>query len=411
MKIDWNRKYTTIAAYAFLVIAAAMLFYAAMTHFAVIRDFWNGLVTIMLPMIYGFSIAYVLNPVMRFFEDKLLTRLFGDKISTGVRRVAALLLTYFCSVAVITVFISIVAPQVASSVSGIVSNISSYIPAATAWLDGLLSRLPSDPYVQELLTKATQSMEKLLEMFYSWVSSSLPYLLNVTKSLTVGVTNSVLGVIISIYLLMGKERLFAQTKKALYAFLPVHTVDRLVSVTHTSNQVFSSFITGKLLDSLIIGILCFISMSVFRMPMAMLVSVIVGVTNVIPYFGPFIGAIPSALIIFLVSPAKAFWFLILILVLQQFDGNILGPKILGESIGISALWVIFAILFFGGYFGVLGMFVGVPTFAVLYSLFRTAVELRLEKRGLPVETGEYASLRHPLLKKRQGKTSPNLNRP
>lgn len=400
MKIDWNRKYTTIAVYAFLVIAAAMLFYAGMNHFKALKTFWDGFVAIMLPMIYGFSIAYVLNPVMRFFEQKVLGKIFREKISTRAKRVAAIVLTYFCSIAVITVFFSIVAPQVASSISGIVSNISSYIPAATQWLEGVLEKLPSDPYTQELLGKVMQSAEKILEAFYAWLASSLPLALSFTRSLTVGVTNSILGIIISIYLLMGKERFFAQTKKTLYAFFPTRAVDRMVDITHTSNQVFSGFITGKLLDSLIIGILCFICMSLFKMPMAMLVSVIVGVTNVIPYFGPFIGAIPSALIIFIIDPVKAFWFLVMILVLQQFDGNILGAKILGSSIGISAFWVIFSILLFGGYFGVLGMFVGVPTFAVIYSLLRTVVELRLEKRGLPSATSEYASRRHPLLKKK-----------
>lgn len=399
MKIDWNRKYTTIAVYAFLVIAAAMLFGVAINNFAALKTAWGKLVNMMLPLIYGFSIAYILNPVMRFFEEKVLDRLLKGRISTGFRRVMAILLTYLCSLAVILVFFSIVAPQVASSVSGIVSNISSYVPAATQWLEDLVEKLPSDPYFQELLVKVTQSAEKLLETFYTWLASSLPYALNLTKSVTVGVTNSILGIIISIYLLMGKERFFAQSKKALYAFFPVRVVDRLVSVSHTSNQVFSGFITGKLLDSFIIGVLCFICMSLFNMPMAMLVSVIVGVTNVIPYFGPFIGAIPSAMIIFIVSPVKAFWFLVLILVLQQFDGNILGPKILGSSIGISAFWVIFSILLFGGYFGVLGMFMGVPTFAVIYSVFRTTVELRLEKKGLPSATSKYASKRHPLLQK------------
>jgi len=173
-------------------------------------------------------------------------------------------------------------------------------------------------------------------------------------------------------------------------------VKKLISITHTSNRIFTGFISGKILDSLIIGVLCFIGMSIFNLPMAMLVSVIVGVTNVIPYFGPFIGAIPGALIVFLVDPIKAFWFMLFILALQQFDGNILGPYILGDSIGLPAFWVIFAILVFGSIFGVLGMFIGVPTFAVIYSIIKMWIESRLEKKGMPLSLHEYASEEHPL---------------
>lgn len=239
--------------------------------------------------------------------------------------------------------------------------------------------------------------QAILEAFYSWLSASLPMVLNATKNLTTGLTNLILGVIISIYFLFGKERFLAQIKKALYALFPEDFVKRLVDVTHTSNRIFSGFISGKLLDSLIIGILCFVGMSLFRMPMAMLVSVIVGVTNVIPYFGPIIGAVPSALIVFLIDPIKALWFVFFVICLQQFDGNILGPRILGDSIGMPAFWVIFSILLFGGYFGVFGMFVGVPTFAVIYSIFKIWMEGRLERKNMPTDTKSYASEEHPLL--------------
>ena len=225
----------------------------------------------------------------------------------------------------------------------------------------------------------------------------LPLVFNVTKNLTTGLTNLVLGIIISVYFLVGKERFFAQIKKFLYALLPKDLVGRLIDITHTSNRIFSGFISGKILDSLIIGILCFVGMSIFRMPMAMLVSVIVGVTNIIPYFGPFIGAIPSALIVFLVDPIKALWFVVFVVCLQQFDGNILGPRILGDSIGMPAFWVVFSILLFGGYLGVLGMFIGVPTFAVIYSIFKLWTEGRLSRKNLPVDTKSYASKEHPLL--------------
>lgn len=355
------------------------------------------MIGILLPVIYGFSIAFVLNPVECFFEKKVWPRVSRGKLSAKWNRGIAVFSTYVVAILVIAVFLSVVIPQVTSSIAGIVSNLSAYFNGVTGWLNSLSNMLPKEEIFQETLEKINESAQTILEAFYSWLSALLPMALNATKNLTTGLTNLVLGIIISIYFLFGKERFFAQLKKVLYALFPQDFVKRLIDVTHTSNRIFSGFISGKLLDSLIIGILCFVGMSLFRMPMAMLVSVIVGVTNVIPYFGPFIGAIPSALIVFLVDPIKALWFVLFVIFLQQFDGNILGPRILGDSIGLPAFWVIFAILLFGGYFGVFGMFVGVPAFAVIYSVLKIWMEGRLSRKNMPTDTKSYASEDHPLL--------------
>ena len=397
MKIEWNRKYTTIAVYAVLVVIASLVCYNVLHNFNSYKAAFHKLIDILLPVIYGFSIAFVLDPVTRFFEKKMLPKISRGKLSSKWNKGLSVLLTYLVAVLVIGIFLSVVIPQVTASIAGIISNLSIYLGRVSEWLNDLFEMLPKEEWFQETLEKINESAKAILETFYNWLSASLPLVFNATKNLTTGLTNLVLGVIISIYFLFGKERFFAQIKKFLYAMLPKGFVERLIDMTHTSNRIFSGFISGKLLDSLIIGILCFVGMSVFRMPMAMLVSVIVGVTNVIPYFGPFIGAIPSALIVFLIDPIKALWFVLFVICLQQFDGNILGPRILGDSIGMPSFWVIFSILLFGGYLGVLGMFIGVPTFAVIYSIFKIWTESRLNRKNLPVDTKSYASKENPLL--------------
>ncbi|WP_346873677.1 AI-2E family transporter [Clostridium sp. UBA5988] len=200
-----------------------------------------------------------------------------------------------------------------------------------------------------------------------------------------------IATIISIYLLAGKEKFFAQIKKFLYAMLPEKPVKYVIELTRSSHKTFIGFLGGKLLDSLIIGVICFVGMKIFKMPYPLLVSFIIGITNIVPVFGPFIGAVPSVIIIFITSPIKALWFILFILVLQQFDGNILGPKILGNSTGLTAFWVMFAILLGNGLFGVVGMILGVPTFAVIYSIIVSVINNALKEKGLPVEAKEYAA--------------------
>ena len=201
--------------------------------------------------------------------------------------------------------------------------------------------------------------------------------------------HAVIGVIVSVYILFGKETFINQSKKATYAIFPTERANLLIHIAVKTNEIFGGFIIGKIIDSIIIGILCFIGTSLLNMPYAMLVSVIVGMTNVIPFFGPYIGAIPSAVLIALADPMKGVYFLIFILLLQQFDGNILGPKILGNSTGLSAFWVIVSILLGGGLFGILGMLFGVPAFAVIYYIVKLFLDNQLEKKKLPTESECY----------------------
>ena len=243
-------------------------------------------------------------------------------------------------------------------------------------LDGLINS------AQSLLEKATPTINQLIGNVTDFVIGSAIGVVN-------GVKNFVLGIIISIYVMFSKEKFAAQTKKILYALFSKQHTDRILRNTRRTHHIFGGFVTGKLLDSLIIGIITFVVLFIVKMPYAVLISVIIGVTNVIPFFGPIIGAIPCAVILLFEDPLKALLFIIIIIIIQQFDGNLLGPKILGDSTGLPAFWVIFAILLGGGLFGFLGMLLGVPTFAVVYSLLKTLIEERLKKKKQPSDTLAY----------------------
>lgn len=401
MKINWNDKYNTISVYTFLTCVAIALAFTAISCFTVIADMIKQIFDILTPFVYGGVIAFLLNPLMNSIEKRFLPWLFRGKIklkATALRG-ASIFLTFLVTVLVLAVFFMIVIPQVAVSVLGIVERIPSYIGSLEEIFSKLLSMIPDAELLPDSLVNKVEDITKnLLQTTYDILSRTVPMLLSYTTRITNSVLNLVVGIIISVYMLADKERYFAQLKKILFALFPSQVVNKTIEIAHQSNRTFIGFISGKILDSAIIGILCFIGMTIFDMPSAMLVSVIVGITNVIPYFGPFIGAFPGALIVFLDSPILSFWFLIFILVLQQFDGNILGPKILGESTGLSAFWVIFSIMIFGGLFGFIGMVIGVPTFSVIYSLFGTFINYRLRKKALSTSTADYASERNKMIK-------------
>ena len=230
-----------------------------------------------------------------------------------------------------------------------------------------------------------QSIQKLI----NWMASSAPKLIGMMLQLGSGIITAFVAVIVSIYLLFAKERFMGQIRKVMYAFFSAKEVKRAAHIISTAHNMFGGFITGKIIDSTIIGLLCFLGLSVMQMPNAVLVSFIVGVTNVIPYFGPFIGAVPGFILIAIISPLQGLIFLLFILVLQQIDGNIIGPMILGDSIGLSAFWVVFSILLFGGIFGIPGMFIGVPTFGVMYALIKETAAERLADKGLSADTADY----------------------
>lgn len=317
------------------------------------------------------------------------------KQPSGALRLVSILLTEAVVIFLLYLLMSVLVPQVVDSVTTLINNAESYYRKVYRWANDLLeSDSGIGVWLAGLITERyTDGMAFLTDKVLPWAQKAIVPLTNGIWSGIRGAVgfafDLIVGIIVSIYLMGMKEKSLARCCKAVYAALPEENADAVMRGTRRVNAIFSGFVRGKLLDSLIIGILCFICCSILKMPYTPLVSVVVGVTNVIPFFGPFLGAVPSAFLILLVSPKQCLVFVIFIVILQQFDGNILGPKILGDATGISSFWVIVAILVGGGFAGVLGMFIGVPVFACIQELLKFLMDRRLRKRNMPTEAYAY----------------------
>lgn len=406
MKLNMNKKYTTIAVYAFLVIAAAITFFFVISEHSVVGRMAGTFLGLMTPFIYGAALAYVLNPVLNWLEKKVFPKVFGDRVSKRSRRGLGVLLTFLFGCAVVALFLAVLIPQIVESIDNLAQSIYAFLPQAQNFLNDLIAQYGTNEMLVDVLSMLgvdisdpSMALQRLATRSYTFLTQVLPNLFGGVMRFTSGLLDVVVGIIIAIYLLLSKEVFYAQVKKLMFAFFPRRVAQATLNLTHDSNAIFCGFISGKILDSAIIGVLCFIGCSILQMPYTVLVSFIVGVTNVIPYFGPFIGAIPSIFIIMIADPLKSLIFAVFVLILQQLDGNIIGPKILGDSTGLSAFWVIFAVTFFGGLFGFVGMLIGVPTFAVIYALVRNFAEFKLGKKGLKTQTPDFASQENPIFQK------------
>lgn len=361
---------------AFLTVCAVLVFYDTFYQAGTLQQFVSKLASILAPVLYGSAIAYLLTPIMSCLERAIAAlwkKLFKKELKqpSGALRLVSILLTEAVVLFLLYLLMSVLVPQVVDSVTTLINNAESYYRKVYRWANDLLeSDSGIGVWLAGLITERyTDGMAFLTDKVLPWAQKAIVPLTNGIWSGIRGAVgfalDLIVGIIVSIYLMGMKEKSLARCCKAVYAALPEENADAVMRGTRRVNAIFSGFVRGKLLDSLIIGILCFICCSILKMPYTPLVSVVVGVTNVIPFFGPFLGAVPSAFLILLVSPKQCLVFVIFIVILQQFDGNILGPKILGDATGISSFWVIVAILVGGGFAGVLGMFIGVPVFACI----------------------------------------------
>ena len=357
------------------VVCVGIAFYLFLSNFDEVRLRLNSLGKVIQPFVAGFALAYLLNIPASYLEKNFFTRF-------KFRRMLSILTAYLLAVLLLAVLLSSVVPQVVQSVVDLVNNSEGYINNLNATALWLSDRFGLD---QRELEPLLISYQDLLRRAASLITAALPQLLDFGMAVGNGLVTALTAVISSVYMLTSKHALIGQMRRVTYALLSRDKADRVLRISRQANEVFSGFIAGKIIDSAIIGVLCFAGMTIFRMQYALLISVVVGVTNVIPFFGPFIGAIPSIMILLIVDPWDALYFGIFVLALQQFDGNILGPKILGDSTGLSPIWVLVAIIVGGGLFGFAGMLLGVPTFAVLYALTREWVTDRLRARGLDEE--------------------------
>ncbi len=359
----------------------------------------NRLLKILAPVIAGLGIAYVLLPIVTFFENRflrsipLLAKAKNQKRAKSVARGISVMLALIGVFGIIFILGYLVIPGLISSVREIVIRLPGYSRRIIKFFDDLKydGKLSQD--VKDIVNQAMNYFQNWLRTdFYPQISSSLEGFTASIMGVMKFIYNILIGAIISIYVMMSHETFEGQWKKLIFGFFKPQIANSVIDVFHHANSIFSGFITGKLLDSAIIGVLCFVGVTILKMPYTMLVSVIVGVTNIIPFFGPYIGAIPCILLIALVDFKKAIVFGIFIILLQQFDGNVIGPKILGDSTGLSPFWVVFAILTGGGLFGVAGMLLGVPVFAVLYYLAKTFTEYLLYNRNMPMESESYVNV-------------------
>ena len=386
MKLDWNKKYTTIAVYSFIVICCSLLFYNVLDKLSAFTLKLGVIMSTLQPFIIGFVIAYLLNFILVFIENKLLSHNKLNNLKKGAKRGISILLTYIVAFFIIYLFVQFVLPQVVDSIVGIANDIPTYLGNATHFIEDLTKTLDlNNDYAGVVIEKLNEFMNYAINI----ITNLLPVLATTVKDVASSLWNIVLGLIISIYMLIDKEKFAASSKKVVYALFSNKSANKIVELAHRTNDTFGKFLSGKIIDSVIIGILTFIILTITKMPFTILVSVIVGITNIIPFFGPFIGAIPSFIIIMFVSPIKALWFLVIILIIQQLDGNVIGPKILGDSIGISAFWILFSILVAGKLLGLVGMIIGVPLFAIVYSIIKEIIDAKLDKKGLSKNPKDY----------------------
>lgn len=387
---------------AFAVLACAILFYFGLDYFNSLFKALGSFMGILSPFVIGLVISYLLMPVLKLSESKL-TGPFAEKLTKkhpklnkkgNLSRALSVVIAEIALVLIITALFYLIIPQLYESIATIVANSPDYFQSAYSTIDKLLN---DNPVIEKY---AEQIFGNLTDALTVWVKDTvLPSMEGVVTNITSGVYyvlktvyNVVVGIIVSIYVLYNKEAFSAHSKKLLYCVFNTKNSMRIGKALKFADKTFMGFISGKLVDSAIIGAICYVGCLIFGIPYALLVSVIVGVTNIIPFFGPFIGAVPSALLILLVDPTKCLYFIVFIIVLQQVDGNIIGPKILGGSIGINGFWVMFSIILGGGLFGFWGMLLGVPVFVIIYTGVEMLVERKLEKENLPTDTETYEGL-------------------
>ena len=392
MKVEWTKSMTKRVLVYIVAGIGILAAYFILINLKRVSGILSSVSDILRPFIIAAIFAYIVNGPMMFFE-----RLFGrltdkKKPHPVLKRVLAIIAAWVASLAVLVLFFVIIVPDVKISITTLINNLPSYFESLKAFITALAEKYQLDISYLNSFMNFQVTADGIMEIIDKYSDALIPQLANIANiSVQIGsfIADVIIAIIISVYLLFSKETLIAQLKKVLYALFNRKLADVSVRVARETHRTFSGFINGKLLDSLIIGILCFIGMSILKFEYALLISFIVGVTNVIPFFGPMFGAIPSVLLLLMIDPWHALWFAVFIFALQQLDGNVIGPKILGDSTGLPALWVMFAILVGGALWGVAGMFVGVPLFAVIYRFSKEIFENLLKKKNMPENTNAY----------------------
>lgn len=396
---NWNiKQYIMVALVVFVTFCCCILFFFMIYRYNGFAGFWKQLLGILQPIIIGLVLAYLLNPVMKFLERHIIkflephmkSRSKAKKTSRGIAIAGSLLFL----VSIFVLLIAAIVPSIAKSIQEMTTAFPDEVNNLISWVEEFTKGdSEAAEMASEVIEKASDTWQNFMEN--DLLPQAQTYLASITSGVIYGVKfvlNILVGLIVSVYVMASQETFAGQAKKIIYALFKPVRANVIIETLRKSNEIFGGFISGKLLDSAIIGVLAYIVLAIMQMPDTMLLAVIIGVTNVIPFFGPFIGAIPSFIIVVLQNPVQGLYFLIFIVVLQQVDGNIIGPKILGSSTGLSPFWVVFAILIFGGLWGFPGMLLGVPLMAVIYYIIQNLVSYFLRKRGLAEDTESYVHL-------------------
>lgn len=379
-----NNRYFTICVYGVVMILASAIIFKMIIDIDKTKAWIGQILGMLSPFIFGTLLAYILNPMVHVFY-RLIQKLCDKaklKLRHGLHTALAILITYTIVIGLVLIMLRYVLPEIALNFGDFVNN---FIPNAynsfLQLLNELQERFPEID-IAALTKPLTDTLPDMISTARDMATNMVPAIYSLSMSIASWIVNLLITIIVSVYILYDKRRLMLACWRLIYAFLPKKHIPACQEILTECNRLFSSFVVGKFIDSTIIGILCFILMSIMRLPYVLLISIVVGVTNMIPYFGPFIGAIPGILILLFISPIQSFAFAVLILCLQQFDGLILGPKILGNSTGMKPLWIIFAITVGGSIAGVIGMFLGVPVVAIISYLLDRYLTWRLQKREI-----------------------------
>lgn len=379
-----NSNYFTILIYALLFVLGSILIYIFIGHFGVTLRLIHQMTVLISPFITGAFIAFILYPLVHV----LYKRVFTERFHLGIKcsKFLSILCAYLLAIGVVAVLLIFIIPQLYSSISELTALLPVWYNNALQFISDFENKHANLSFIDYdfVNEKINSALPTVMNYLTGLLSNLVPIIVTTSMAIVKGVFNFIIAIIVSVYMISDHKTIFYHFKRLMYTIMPKHTADTARHIIRESSTIFSSFIIGKAIDSLIIGLICFVCMTIFRFPYAVLISVVVGVTNIIPYFGPYIGGFIGGIIILIVNPVKVIFFAILILAIQQFDGLYLGPKILGEKTGLRPLWVIFGITVGGSLFGVIGMFLGVPCLAVISYILNLIIEYVLKKKNIQV---------------------------
>ena len=382
-KFTWNRKYLTVCLYAIIVVLASVLIIKAVIDWDNVMHHIKGAMNVLSPFLWGAFIAFLINPLVKLFDNKIFGKIKPLKKHEKPRKMLSLLISYLLVIFVVVIMFVYLLPQIGTSLTEIVNQVPGWIAEINNGLLKFEEEHPDFDYniINDFFNSITP---QLMDFSKNVVTNMVPVIFTTSISVVKGLLNVLIAFIVSVYMVSDKKLLARGFKRVLYSVASDKAGDMIMETLRECYHIFSQFVLGKTVDSFIIGWICFFLMTILRLPFTPIVSLIVGITNMIPYFGPFIGAVPGIVLILMVDPIKAIIFTVLIIVIQQFDGLYLGPRILGETVGLRPLWIIFAITVGGSIGGVVGMFLGVPVVAVFAYLMDKLLNKLVRKKNVDI---------------------------